>query len=52
MLGIKESEDKRVQNLRVKGLGEELGIAWKVVCEVLKGWRGERGCQLYEVLLW
>lgn len=52
MLGIKESEDKGVQNLRVKGLGEELGIAWKVVCEVLKDWRGERGCQLYVILLW
>ena len=51
VLGIEESEEEGVQEVREKGLGEELGIAWKVVSEVLKGWRGVRGCWLNIVLL-
>ena len=50
VLGIEESEEERVQEVREKGLGEELGIAWEIECEVLKGWRGVRGCWLNVVL--
>ena len=50
VLGIEESEEEGVQEVREKGLGEELGIAWEVVSEVLKGWRGVRGCWLNVVL--
>lgn len=52
VLGIEESDEEGVQKVREKGLGEELGIAWEVVSEVLKGWRGMRGCWLHVVLLW
>jgi len=41
--GIEESQEEGVQEVREKGLGEELGKAWEVVGEVLEGWRGVRG---------
>jgi hypothetical protein len=43
VLGIEEPEEEGVQEVREKGLGEELGKAWEVEGEVLEGWRRVRG---------